>query len=921
MIGKKNPQLFFLQTKVLILLTFLSTAYLPLSAQPVQTAPADSSVAVLSQIRTAMRFMRYYPQEKVYLHFDNTAYYKGETIHFKAYLVRCDTQKATDLSGVLHCELVSPAGDIIMRRKLKVIYGEAAGDFPLDSILTSGFYQVRAFTRYMTSFGSHACFSRIIPVFALPSSPGDYSNPKIALTSNARKDKRTKGKARELETFTSESYEQESIPKEKISASFFPEGGNMVEGLPARVAIMVKGREGQPFQTEGYLKDPNGNLRQTFQTDSEGRAVMDIPEASEGWHVSFNGTGGKLRTFHLPEADRQGCTVIADLIRDDSLTIDLYASKALQGRNMGYVILNGGSVIRCDTITARRYQRISFLRSRLSAGVSQFTLFDSNGKVLAERLFFILGKGMDGVPVKVTRVREQISPCGKVTFELKTQPNSSLSFSAVDAASLAEGPHFDIRTWMLLCSELTGAVRRPWYYLESDDSLHRAASELLMLTQGWRRHEWGMLSGQDYSREMQPVETGLELRGTVMSGKGKRPAAGYELEAVLHNSKGDVVEGRTETDDNGNYIFRIPDLQGEWSLDYSSRKKGKAENVVVGVDRHFSPPLLRMAPEWMRMPVDTNAIIKWNGVDEMDINVTRHGEKERVLDGVTVRARRMWERNTWTDETNARLHSLLFYDCEEDMDRLADIGEFPPSISEWLKTKNEAFGGTSAPAEILLMKKHEEGLNQPDTVKHIEDWFPNGAPVEYTIMPPSPWRIFYEDGLTYKKRPIAWIIDNMFVAVTGFQFYGAHNMPIHLQYCDNYANVITMPETLDELKCVYVSEDSKAIRSHLLCDEIERMRPVVIFAFTHTTYHYQRKGTRHTHFHGYNIPVKFEMEDYSIVPPVKDDFRRTLYWNPGVHTDEEGKATVEFWNNSTCKEMFVSVEGLTLDGKFSSNRY
>ena len=74
------------------------------------------------------------------------------------------------------------------------------------------------------------------------------------------------------------------------------------------------------------------------------------------------------------------------------------------------------------------------------------------------------------------------------------------------------------------------------------------------------------------------------------------------------------------------------------------------------------------------------------------------------------------------------------------------------------------------------------------------------------------------------------------------------------------------------------------------------------------------KGVRRTRFQGYNVPYTFEMEDYSLIPPM-EDFRRTVYWNPDVTADREGKATVEFYNNSSCRELYLSAEGITTDGK------
>ena len=72
----------------------------------------------------------------------------------------------------------------------------------------------------------------------------------------------------------------------------------------------------------------------------------------------------------------------------------------------------------------------------------------------------------------------------------------------------------------------------------------------------------------------------------------------------------------------------------------------------------------------------------------------------------------------------------------------------------------------------------------------------------------------------------------------------------------------------------------------------------------------QSRGVRNTFFYGYNKSQTFQMMDYDLVPPF-DDSRRTLYWSPDVTIGADGKAKVEFWNNGTCKEMAVSVEGMT----------
>jgi len=45
------------------------------------------------------------------------------------------------------------------------------------------------------------------------------------------------------------------------------------------------------------------------------------------------------------------------------------------------------------------------------------------------------------------------------------------------------------------------------------------------------------------------------------------------------------------------------------------------------------------------------------------------------------------------------------------------------------------------------------------------------------------------------------------------------------------------------------------------------------------------------------------------------DFRNTLYWNPDMHTDKTGKASVEFYTSDEAAEYLITIEGTTTDGR------
>ena len=67
------------------------------------TAHAQSPLDTLAM--RAIMVNQLFPQERVYLHFDNTAYYLGETMWFKAYVTSGIADEEKPQSRVLYVEL------------------------------------------------------------------------------------------------------------------------------------------------------------------------------------------------------------------------------------------------------------------------------------------------------------------------------------------------------------------------------------------------------------------------------------------------------------------------------------------------------------------------------------------------------------------------------------------------------------------------------------------------------------------------------------------------------------------------------------------------------------------------------------------------------------------------------------------------
>ena len=150
--------------------------------------PIPDSIAVRLQgfVSALEQFGKALPQEKVYLHLIIPAISQGDQIWFQCYVVTSEFNRPTAWSKTLYVELLNPGGEIVSRQILPIRNGRCQGNFTLTHLpFYSGFYEVRAYTKYMLNFGEATVFSRIFPVFDKPDSEGDY-NPKRNLPTSGK---------------------------------------------------------------------------------------------------------------------------------------------------------------------------------------------------------------------------------------------------------------------------------------------------------------------------------------------------------------------------------------------------------------------------------------------------------------------------------------------------------------------------------------------------------------------------------------------------------------------------------------------------------------------------------------------------------------------------------------------------------------
>jgi TonB-dependent SusC/RagA subfamily outer membrane receptor len=79
--------------------------------------------------------------------------------------------------------------------------------------------------------------------------------------------------------------------------------------------------------------------------------------------------------------------------------------------------------------------------------------------------------------------------------------------------------------------------------------------------------------------------------------------------------------------------------------------------------------------------------------------------------------------------------------------------------------------------------------------------------------------------------------------------------------------------------------------------------------FSLATHYFFTAGTPFTVVRKYYAPVYEKTET-----DVRNDFRENIYWNPIVQTDDEGKATLQFYNNDVSTTFRIVAEGIGYNG-------
>ena len=516
---------------------------------------ADDADSLLMQCQVNFeRFSQQFPQERVYLHFDNTSYYKNEDIWYKAYVVRGDNLHHTDLSRILYVELLNPIGYPVETQKLVIENGQAHGSFHLKDTLNAGFYEVRAYTAWMLNFctgdphgwdrlrgrdskrhygerlqryleGNAGVFSRVFPIYEQVDS-GQYSRRRIPHPSKA-------------------TASMVDPVKDRLKIDFYPEGGNIVRDIPTRIAFQAHNADGRTLNVAGALIR-RGDSIGYFKTDYAGRGAFSVTADSLDTEVLTDGLQLKVTyhghdyRFNLPQPKKKGYS-LSVFNRGSQLKTMVARNASTEGMEVGLSVTSRGKTLYFDVLDLQsQLQTEVIIDSRsLQTGVNVVTLFTTKGQVLAQRLVFVNNHDMNGYRLKTTLPADTLNPYEQVDLLCQLVDTAGRPVQAKHDFSIAvtdndtrEETYSDatVLSYLLLASEVKGFIPHPEYFFEKDDPEHRGALDVLLMVQGWTRYDYEqMMSGSDFE-PMLAIERGLTFAGRLWDDKSYESRRFWKLQ-------------------------------------------------------------------------------------------------------------------------------------------------------------------------------------------------------------------------------------------------------------------------------------------------------------------------------------------------------------------------------------------------------
>ncbi|MFD0795164.1 hypothetical protein ACFQZX_16195 [Mucilaginibacter litoreus] len=396
--------------------------------------------------------------EKVFLHTDKSAYVAGDLLWFKAYCIDATTHKPLNISKVLYVEVLDKSNAALIQTKISLNNGSGSGSISIPVSFNNGNYRIRAYTNWMKNFNADYYFSKTLTIINTLKSPEEIKQPATS-----------------------------------YDVQFFPEGGNLVNGLHSNIGFKVVDQSGRGVAIKGAVINQKNDTVARFQSLKFGMGHFDFtPAEGNTYKAVIKSDGIKSFVKDLPVIANKGYNI--ELVDAGAQNIEVTINSTEQGPVFLFVHTGQLTKLAQTANIVNGRARFVINKTKLDEGVSHLTVFNSAKQPVCERLYFKRPKQK----LSITSVADMASYGSRKKVNVNTSlkdasgkpVDADLSMAVLRLDSLQNIDNDDIISYLWLSSDLRGYIESPGYYLKDTTVISNQAVDNLMLTQGWQKFKW-----------------------------------------------------------------------------------------------------------------------------------------------------------------------------------------------------------------------------------------------------------------------------------------------------------------------------------------------------------------------------------------------------------------------------------------------
>eukprot|EP01029_Cantina_marsupialis_P002487 TRINITY_DN1230_c0_g2_i5.p1 TRINITY_DN1230_c0_g2~~TRINITY_DN1230_c0_g2_i5.p1 ORF type:complete len:611 (-),score=182.58 TRINITY_DN1230_c0_g2_i5:59-1759(-) len=306
----------------------------------------------------------------------------------------------------------------------------------------------------------------------------------------------------------------------------FPEGGDLVQGLPTRLYIEAYNPHGEPADVSGEIIDTNGNVIGVIKTEHEGRGRSNVFTPLSGCKSLKLKITEPIEQFMDLDVKSKGAVIglCEDMCVGDVLNVNVASSQS--GDFVVKVFrLNAEVATSNVTLKSGKFAKvgINLTQKANDEGVLRVCLYSKNIPI-AERLCYRVPRNKLDLSVES---EGSWAPGSTVSLKIKSElvdeegtrkpTPATLCINVTDEAVRQIAEHRELSPSLpalVMLNPEVDHLEDSEAYLNTDDEEAPLKLDLLLGTQGWRRFVYKIVDDTSVSSILENVGTGLLKKNT-----------------------------------------------------------------------------------------------------------------------------------------------------------------------------------------------------------------------------------------------------------------------------------------------------------------------------------------------------------------------------------------------------------------------